>query len=515
MERILLAVGFRQLEEYLERQLRHEFQFVGTTVHREGIIRAIGQKNPNIVIVRETLEGRENILSVIYQIRTKFPKIRVIFIAGNREPGDALLANLVSYGVYDILHGEKIKAQEVMALLRNPNEYKDVQHLQPKPVLDEDRNEVLFESPDILTKEKEIVKEVIKEVYLDNEGSPVAPRGSAREPDDDLYEEIEQISEEVMETLQTKREVEEEVRASMPEKSAEKSSFFSKFLSKEEAPESKDNRGWFGGNKTANSKEKIIAFMGAKGGVGNTSIALNFAMHLASKKNRVIYLEMNDRTPAVRYWYELGKLEDGIDKALIGIERNQYELIEQSIIQSKELKHMDAELSKSYRKFPDTLDFLFFSNRFLTRNEDEKLPLHLVKELYLYLLFQMQYDYVILDVSADMTSEYTLSALMYSHSIFITVTQDVSTIGNSVYLSNELAKKGIHISRKGHYIVNKFDKTDLTPKDIAEWVKVDEVITVPCQNRDYINANFIGLPMYFASKNTQLRSALGRIEKKL
>jgi len=514
MQKILLAVGFRQLEEYLEKQLRKEFIFVGSTVYREGVIRAIGQKNPDIVILRETLDGNENIMSIVYEIRTKYPKIRIVFVAGKREPGDALLSTLVSYGIYDILHGEKVKAQDVIRLIRKPNEYKDVQHLQPKPVLDEKKNQVLFETPDILLKEKEIIKEVVKEVYIDN--------GDDEEPNyevDEIPLEKEPKEYKVFKTVKTaKTDAESSPPPSSPKTPKEKKSFFSIMKGKYEEPSHegyRDERVIKPEVILSGGKQKIITFMGAKHGVGNTSIALNTAVMLAQKKQRVIFIEMNDRNPSVGYWYELGYVEDGIDKALSGLEENKFEWIEEAIIPTSELRKKESLLQKNYKKFPEGLDFMFYSNRFLTREPEDLLFTNesLTKDLYLYLLFQLEYDYIVIDVSSDIWSDTTKNALMYSNKIFMTVTQDVSTIGHAVYLLNELNKKGIHIQKKIHYIVNKFEKAELGLKEIEEWIQASEVLTVPCMNKEFINSNFIGMPIVLASKSPYIKSAFQRIEK--
>ena len=156
----MLAVGHRQLEEYLKSQLDKEFEFVGAVVYREAVLRAVGQKSPDIVVIRETLSGSENIMSLVYSIRTNYPNVRIIFIAGNREPGDELLATLVSYGVYDILNGSNIPAQKIVSLIRKGNNYNDVKHFQPVPLLDEERNKILFEPPEA-KKEVEVI-EIIK-----------------------------------------------------------------------------------------------------------------------------------------------------------------------------------------------------------------------------------------------------------------------------------------------------------------------------------------------------------------
>lgn len=492
----MLAVGFRELEEFLQKKLRNEFKFVGVTVYREGIIRSIGQTNPDIVVIRETLEGKENILTIVYEIRTKYPKVRIVFIAGKREPGDALLATLVNYGVYDILYGEKIPAQSVISLLRKPNEYKDVQHLQPKPVLDEKRNKVLFESPEAQT----IEKEVIKEVYVNNVVE--LPKNPVPDPP----ESKEKIIVSVKDQEPTENKTLQLTHEELPK---EKRNVLEKFWGKEPHDAKQIN---FEG---AIGKQKIVTFMGAKSGIGNTSVALNTAVQLAKKNLRVIFIEFNERTPSVNYWYELGYVEDGIDSAIRGLQENDFERIEKAIIRTSDLMKKETSLQKNYKRFPKKLDFMFFSNQYLTRRREEiyDLDLRLTKELCLYLLFQMDYDYVILDVSSDIESDVTLNALLYSNKVFITVTQDVSSIGNALYIQNELTKLGIHITKKMYYVINRFEDAELDAKEISDWIQTKNVLTVPCLNKEFINANFVGMPVILYSKNQQLRNAFQDIEK--
>lgn len=554
MKKILLAIGFRQLEEYLQKHLKNEFKFVGGTVYREGVIRSIGQQNPDIVVIRETLEGKENILSIVYEIRSKFPKIRVVFIGGKRDPGDVLLATLVSYGVYDILHGDRIPAQDVVALIREANEYRDVQHLQPKPIFDERKNKVLFESPDLPTvvqgPEKVIEKVIEKVVYIDgskgndDESSKTTPveETPAKTDVPDLVKEDPKETAVVEEVKPPIAEVEKDT-APAPELKGDpnpiepsseqpdekpKQEKKSQKTQRKEAEEGKSGgifSNWFnGGGKaekaetvTVNGKQKILTFMGAKSGLGNSTIALNAAVQLAQRKNRVIYIEMNDKTPSVNYWYELGHLEDGIDTALKSLEVNNIEKIKRAIIHSTDLAKQESTMQKNYKKFPATLDFMFFSNHYLTRTEEdtELLDMSLTKDLYLFLLFQMEYDYIILDVPSDLRNVATLNALVYSNKTFLTITQDVSSIGNALYLMNELTKRSVDMQKKTQFIVNRYEKAELDVQEIIDWIKVEDLITVPCSNKDFIDANFIGLPITLYSKNTHIKSAFQKLEKKI
>lgn len=523
MKKVLLAVGFRQLEEYIEKQLRKEFLFVEPTTYREGVIRNVGQRNPDIIVIRETLSGNENILSIVYELRQRYSNKRIIFIGGNREAGDALLASLVSMNVFDILYGKKVKAQDIIALIRKPNEYKDVQNLQPKPVFDDKTNKVLFEAPD--HQEREVIKEVIKEVYVENEvkepsiPTPKEPSPKPLEIEKEKIPVLPKPTEEI-----PVKEIEPEVKEDKPKADEKKALPKPKHKNpkpEKPTPEPKEKRGLLDFISGVNPSEmrgsqKILTFMGGKNGVGNTSIAFNTALQLAEAKHKVLFMELDDRTPSVAYWYALGEdVDNGIDKAIGELTGKNYSAVEESIIKSKDIKLLDTPFKKNYKKFPDSLDFMFFSSRYLTRQSIDNLHIEeaVTRDLYLHLLFQLQYDYIVLDVSPDIWNESTLNALMYSHKVFLTVTQDVSTIGNALYLLNELGKSGVHIEKKINYIINKYEKADLTQKAIEEWVNASGTITVPLANKEFVNANYHGLPVLLGARHAQLKQAFQRIEK--
>jgi len=494
MEKILLAVDFRQLEDYLEKELKKEYLFVGATVYREGVIRSIAQKKPDILVIRETLKGKENILSLLYEIRSTFPRLRVIFIAGKREPGDALLASLVNYGIYDVVYGEKIQAKNVATLVRRPNEYRDVKELQPVPVLDEGKNQIIFQSPKPIIKEKE----VIREVYIDKEDN--VPLGERQVESSEPLEGNNFILDADIEPVPTTHQ---------EDKPNFKANFFEKIINKQEKEQASISR-----VINTNTKQKIITFMGGKQGVGNTTVALNTAVELAKTGANVIYLEFDDKTPAVNYWYELGFIEDGIDSALKGLADEDYDKVGEAIIRMSEMRKKESVMQGNYKKFPSSLDFMFYSQSYLSRTKEEldtEVNFSLSKELFLYLMFQMHYDVVILDVPPDIYHPITANALIYSHHVFLTLTQDVASIGYALYKMNELNKSGLHMDSKLTYLLNKYEQSQLSLKEVKSWIEIKELITVPLMNKECINANFVGLPVALNSKKSDMKASLKRI----
>lgn len=175
MQKVLLAIGNRQIEEFLQKKLEDDFYFVGTSTYREGILNNIQKNVPDIIILREGLKGNQNISEIIYEIRRHYQGTRIIFITGNREAGDELLAMLVNLQIFDILANERINVNEIVKLVRVPNSYQQVAHFQPKMIVDDRTKKLLFESPDA----SNVVQTVEKVVFVERPQKipaiPVAP----------------------------------------------------------------------------------------------------------------------------------------------------------------------------------------------------------------------------------------------------------------------------------------------------------------------------------------------------
>lgn len=473
MKRILLAVGYRPLEEFLQEQLKNEYEFVGVTVYREGIIKLIEQKKPDIVIIRETLEGKENLLNIVYQIKVQYPQVRIIFIAGKRAPGDSLLATLVSYSVYDILYGETINVYDLIELIRKPNQFKDVKHLQPVPLFDEKTNTVIFEAPEPIIKEKE----VIKEIYVGSNNNVEVKNNSKKDSKNNDKSDNKNINKE------------------------DKIPFTPKYYN------------------TNGLKQQIINFIGSKSGVGNTSVAINTAVMLAEQGFKVLFIELDDNFPTVSYWYDITKISEGIDTAISYIISQKFDKILNSVIKIEDIKRKDTPMKKVYEKFPDKLHFLFFSQNYTILNKKINMDYieqtNNMKDLYFYFLTQGGYDFIIIDSKADIKRNDVINSIIYSNKLVFTVTQDVSSIGYMLFSINELEKKGINVKDKCIYVLNKYENALLTYEDIIEWIKIDELTTIPNDNKEFINANYMGLPTVINTKNKLIKDSFKKLVTKI
>lgn len=168
--KIFLAVGHKGLEDFLkskkkalEKNLNSSVMFVGETVYREGIIQGVTDYKPDVILIREGLQGNANLTEIIYKLKVNFPQTRIIFIAGDREPGDAFLATLIQYGVYDLLVGSKVNVVDMLKRIVKPNNISHVAHFMPKITIDESTNSKTFDAPDLTPIKREDDIQIVNE----------------------------------------------------------------------------------------------------------------------------------------------------------------------------------------------------------------------------------------------------------------------------------------------------------------------------------------------------------------
>lgn len=534
-----MAVGHRALEEHLKKTLGNEVRFVGETVYREGLLRAIGQNGPSLVVLRDALKGSEDLLSLIYSVKTTFPDVRIVFIGVERDDRDMFYANLVNYGIYDLIVGGRINVNEIVERIRIPGKHSDVAHFQPAPgslpttsptispvqaitstqpshqpsppqkekeiapvaIVDDDDED----DDDILIGKKEDAPASKKEA-----SPPETPKGKGfslisppKLPPNPLKKKEKEVEVPSVNTvLINEEEVEEEV-----DEVIEKTSPLDRIRRK-----SKENdvSSIVGINAGQFSKDKIVTFIGGRSGVGTTTVALNTAVLLADRGLSVLYIEVNDRHPSAAYWYDLSQDSIGIDTALKGLSERRFGEIEGAIVRSTELKKRNTAMKSNYRKFPNSLDFMCYSKEYLVGVKNKEIEIEL-KELYLYLIYQCGYDYVVVDLSQFASERDIQGAIMYSNKVFTVLTQDVSTIGYHLATLNSLEQEGVSILKKNHYVLNNYTDSSFNKKEIQDWLNVKDITLIPNSGNELTNANAKGLPIAIHAKRSKFTTSIQEI----
>lgn len=154
-QKLLLAVGERQLEHFIKAKMSNEFDFTKEASYREIVIKRIREERPDVVLLREALKGSMSIESLVLDIRENYPEVRVVFYTSKNRPGEPLLRRLVSYGVYDLIGGESITEAQIFNGLVKPKQLSDVRQYLDAPTIESDEPPMMVTAEYIDMEEKE------------------------------------------------------------------------------------------------------------------------------------------------------------------------------------------------------------------------------------------------------------------------------------------------------------------------------------------------------------------------
>lgn len=483
MYKIYLAINHKELENFIighksliEKNLKQEVEFVGRTVYREGVLPGIEDCSPDLLILRESLPGKEQITDLIYNIRVKSSKTRIIFITTDREVGDPFLGSLVNMGVYDLLIGNKVDAKEMLKKIVFPNDISDVAYLMPKVNIDEKTNKATYETPAAQTPPPKAPETKVEKIFDEEFKEETTPKPISIEP----------------------------INPIVPQE--------------EKKPQ---KRGLFGRKKEPETiKQQIVTFVGASEGVGNSHIAFNSAVNLANQGFNVLYMDLNNRHAAMDTIFQLGYEDIGIDTALDATDTRDLDEIRKSIgtIQ-KALSVISKKdyLYGSYVKLPTTLNFMFFSQLCMNGQVNVRSSYVKFRELLKILLKDFHYDVIVLDTPANFKNPMTQMAIAYAEKLFVTVTQDNSVIASFIKGSRTLDAKGITFRNKMTLIVNKYEKCDFTTRNVFSLISGNieyegfSMYEIPNLNREFISSSFNAMPIILTCKNKDLQKTFADI----
>lgn len=253
----------------------------------------------------------------------------------------------------------------------------------------------------------------------------------------------------------------------------------------------------------SSSNKKFFTFVGSRGGAGTTTIAFNTAVALANQKSRVLYIEYNYKAPSTTILYDVAYTQKGIDTALKGLEKSDLTAIEDAIVHFSELKRRKIP-GNPFKLFSDNLSMMTFSKEFIINYHKRKNEFNesFTRELFLYFLFQSEYDYIILDMQLEHISNETMyQALFLSQKICLVTLPDISYIGYATYHINEWANKSILLNNRLEIIVNRFEKTKLSQKILKDWLETDNLFIFPDVTKSAIEVNYDSVPLYLKGNN--------------
>lgn len=99
LQKLLFAINHKATEDAISEIIKESHICVGAATYKESVIDLLKKTNPDILIIRETLQGTIKMLNLISEIRIECPTVRIIFISFKREKDDLFLESLVNYGI--------------------------------------------------------------------------------------------------------------------------------------------------------------------------------------------------------------------------------------------------------------------------------------------------------------------------------------------------------------------------------------------------------------------------------
>lgn len=481
MIKIYLALGHKDLENFikkykklLESGLHDTVEFDGQVVYREAALQGVKDIKPDIILLRESLQGDMSISDLIYNIKIESSKTRIILLTGDRAIGDPFLASLVNMGVYDFLIGNKVDTKALLKNIVQPREFSEVAMYAPKATVNEDTNKVSYEeSPTKIPKKIETFEEKQFEKQIEKSTKPKPVKIDTINP-------IEK------------------------EKTKPRRSLFGKKIEQ----------------KTIN--QQIITFVGGSEGVGNSHIAFNTAINLANEGFNILYMDLNNKHAAMDTIFQLGYEDIGLDKALEATDTEDIDTIRKcigtipkalSVISKKDY------LYNTYVKLPTTLSFMFFSQLCMNGEVNVIASLPKFRQLMKILLRDFHFDVIILDAPSNMRNPLTQMAIMYAEKLFFTVTQDNSVIASLIKGTRVLDNKNVNFRNKMNLIINKFEKCDFSMKNVYQLItgNIDydsfSVYCIPNLNREFITSSFNAMPITLTCKNKELQKTFTDIKQ--
>lgn len=199
---------------------------------------------------------------------------------------------------------------------------------------------------------------------------------------------------------------------------------------------------------------RIYTFLGAKGGVGTTALAVNFATVLAQRKKQTVMLDVNWTANDVAM--QLGAAP-------------QYTLLEVG----ENLDRMDQSLFEGFVT-RDPSGFLLVGPPDSLEQPRSLFSDSMLREFTTFLV--EKYDGIVMDAGCDLSNDLTLAALQVSTTVFIVTTQEFPSIRNTQRYLSYLMRMGF-TQDQIKIVINKYQKKPSS--QIASLEQVTQTLNQP------------------------------------
>lgn len=199
---------------------------------------------------------------------------------------------------------------------------------------------------------------------------------------------------------------------------------------------------------------RIYTFLGAKGGVGTTALAVNFATVLSQRKKQTVLLDVN--------W-------TANDVAMQVGAAPQYTLLEVG----ENLDRMDQSLFEGFVT-RDPSGFLLVGPPDSLEQPRSMFSDSMLREFTTFLV--EKYDAIVMDAGCDLSNDLTLAALQVSTTVFLVTTQEFPAIRNTQRYLSYLMRLGF-TQDQIKIVINKYQKKG--GSQIASLEQVTQTLNQP------------------------------------
>lgn len=258
---------------------------------------------------------------------------------------------------------------------------------------------------------------------------------------------------------------------------------------------------------------RMIAFLGSKHGIGNTTVALNTAIALANCGYKTCFIELNRTFPMVTGFFEFNNIVRGLDTAVAAIQQNNPKLASQCIIKPHGIMTSNKAVGKIYKRLPGPLHFLLHSNSFLLQCQAGGAP-HItereLKDLDYFLMVQERYSFVVVDLQPDdqASIDVFLGSSFHAHKLILTMTQDphsITTAGRMITTLSRSRNGGL--VRNAEFVLNQYAPNNkLAPNKICDTlhIKPSRMTRISLDPKGYMDACYSMVP-YILSKGSSAK----------
>jgi len=199
---------------------------------------------------------------------------------------------------------------------------------------------------------------------------------------------------------------------------------------------------------------RIYTFLGAKGGVGTTALAVNFATVLSQRKKQTVLLDVN--------W-------TANDVAMQVGAAPQYTLLEVG----ENLDRMDQSLFEGFVT-RDPSGFLLVGPPDSLEQPRSMFSDSMLREFTTFLV--EKYDAIVMDAGSDLSNDLTLAALQVSTTVFLVTTQEFPAIRSTQRYLSYLMRLGF-TQDQVKIVINKYQKKG--GSQIASLEQVTQTLNQP------------------------------------